>query len=320
MAGCLCDSPPRGSVTSPDRPDSAATQAATKASCGPGAAPSRWQLTILREAHRLARRRGHGQLTMDHVALVLLDQDPAIARHWRSLGIDEDSARRELAPPVPETNYGRSFQFRVATSADLVVTKDVANFFAECAGPHLGTDKQPAAAELAAAILTYLGRPLPGSPLLRGAALAAPGPAWARPTRPVATEPVSTAAPVPVVDATTAGTEFGDALDSFGRDLTQLAAMGRLDPLIGRDREVETVLRVLRRRTKRNPLLIGEPGVGKTAIVEGVAHSLAVGDVSGPLADARLVAVDLAGLLAGTRYRGEFEGRVHELIDEVLAA
>jgi ATP-dependent Clp protease ATP-binding subunit ClpA len=312
-------------MTNSARPDAGpAERPATQAGQGQDAAPSQWQLTTLRRAHRLARRRGHGQVTMEHVALVLLDEDPAIARHWRSLGIDDDRARRELAPPVPEApRYGRSFQFQAAPSSDLVVTGEVAAFFTECIRLGAGADGRPAGAELAAAILTHLARPLPGSPLLRGpgkAAASGPAPVAQAKPAPAPGKPSAPASSAPVVDATPVEEDFGDAIGSFGRDLTQLAAMGRLDPLVGREREVEAVLRVLRRRTKRNPLLIGEPGVGKTAIVEGVAHQLAAGNISGPLADARLVSVDLAGLLAGTRYRGEFEGRVHELIDDVLAA
>ena len=106
-------------------------------------------------------------------------------------------------------------------------------------------------------------------------------------------------------------------LDQFGRDLTDLALRGRLDPVVGRDDEIEQTMEVLSRRTKNNPVLIGEPGVGKTAVVEGIAQSIADDDVPDLLAGRRLVALDLAGMLAGTRYRGEFEERLTELLDEV---
>ncbi len=109
-------------------------------------------------------------------------------------------------------------------------------------------------------------------------------------------------------------------LDRFGRDLTALAEQGRLDPVIGREAEVEQVLEVLARRTKNNPVLIGDPGVGKTAIVEGIAQRVVDGEVPEALRGVRVVAVDLAGMVAGTRYRGDFEKRLTGVIDEVVAA
>jgi ATP-dependent Clp protease ATP-binding subunit ClpC len=109
-------------------------------------------------------------------------------------------------------------------------------------------------------------------------------------------------------------------LDRYGRDLTAAARAGRLDPVIGRDDEVEQVLEVLSRRRKNNPVLIGDPGVGKTAIVEGIAQRMAQGAVPEPLRNRRLIALDLTGMVAGTKYRGEFEERLTAVIDEVTAA
>jgi ATP-dependent Clp protease ATP-binding subunit ClpC len=109
-------------------------------------------------------------------------------------------------------------------------------------------------------------------------------------------------------------------LDRFGRDLTAAAREGRLDPVVGRADEVDAVLEVLARRTKNNPVLVGDPGVGKTAIVEGIAARIVAGDVPEALRDVRVVALDLAGLVAGTRYRGDFEQRLTEIVDEVVAA
>ncbi|TQM46045.1 ATP-dependent Clp protease ATP-binding subunit [Pseudonocardia cypriaca] len=109
-------------------------------------------------------------------------------------------------------------------------------------------------------------------------------------------------------------------LDRFGRDLTADAARGVLDPVIGRDAEIDQVLEVLARRTKNNPVLVGDPGVGKTAIAEGVAQRVADGAVPEALRGVRVVALDLGGMVAGTRYRGDFEQRLTGVIDEVVAA
>ncbi|WP_119729776.1 ATP-dependent Clp protease ATP-binding subunit [Thermomonospora amylolytica] len=106
-------------------------------------------------------------------------------------------------------------------------------------------------------------------------------------------------------------------LNEFARDLTELAREGRIDPVIGRDEEIAQTVEVLSRRTKNNPVLIGDPGVGKTAIVEGIAQRIADGEVPETLAGKRLVQLDLAGVVAGTRYRGDFEERMSKLIDEI---
>lgn len=108
-------------------------------------------------------------------------------------------------------------------------------------------------------------------------------------------------------------------LDQYSRGLTELAREGKLDPVIGRGEEIERVVRILSRRTKNNPVLIGEPGVGKTAIVEGIAQRIASGEVPEVLKDKRVVQLDLAGALAGTKYRGEFEERIKKIIDEIVA-
>jgi len=110
------------------------------------------------------------------------------------------------------------------------------------------------------------------------------------------------------------------ALQRFSRDLTDLARLGKLDPVIGRDEEIRRVVQVLSRRTKNNPVLIGEPGVGKTAIVEGLAQRIVAGDVSETLKNRRLVALDMGALVAGAKYRGEFEDRLKAVLREVESA
>lgn len=112
----------------------------------------------------------------------------------------------------------------------------------------------------------------------------------------------------------------GSTLAQFSRDLTQLAREGKLDPVVGRTSEIRRVIQILSRRTKNNPCLIGEPGVGKTAIVEGLAERIVQGDVPDTVKDKRLLTLDLSGMVAGTKYRGEFEERIKQVIEEVISS
>ena len=111
--------------------------------------------------------------------------------------------------------------------------------------------------------------------------------------------------------------EGGSALEKFGRDLTKMAAEGKIDPVIGRQTEIERVIQILSRRTKNNPVLIGEPGVGKTAVAEGLALKIHEGEVPELLKNKRLISLDLTGMVAGSKYRGDFEERIKAAIDEV---
>ena len=111
-----------------------------------------------------------------------------------------------------------------------------------------------------------------------------------------------------------------NVLEKYGRDITKYAKDGKLNPVIGRDEEIRNITRILSRKTKNNPVLIGEPGVGKTAIVEGIAWRIMKGDVPLSLKDKKLIELDMGALIAGAKYRGEFEERLKAVLEEVQQA
>ena len=151
-------------------------------------------------------------------------------------------------------------------------------------------------------------------------AVPVPGSVPARPAAPAPRGPAARAVPVAGGGGGGGGDERKSALETFGRDVVEDARAGRIDPVVGRELEVEQTVEILARRRKNNAVLIGEPGVGKTAIVEGLARRIAAGDVPATLRDSRLVALDLAGMVAGASFRGQFEQRLKSVLEEVREA
>jgi len=168
------------------------------------------------------------------------------------------------------------------------------------------------------AILPYVGAATAAAALFAGAAFAIDS--IARRNPPPGGEAHPENRPHPLTDLGRALRGGTPTLGAFSRDLTAMAKADKLDPVVGRDDEIERVISILARRSKNNPVLVGEPGVGKTAIVEGLAQRIARGDVPAALRDKKVLALNLGPLVAGTKYRGEFEGRVKRILDEVKRA
>ena len=254
-------------------------------------------------ARDLAERRGHPQIEPEHLLVALIDQpDGVVPAVLRRLGVKPprilEEARKELAarPRVRGgAEAGPSPRFRAVARA------------AEQEAERLRDDYVSTEHLLAA--ITCEGERAAGAGLL-----AAHGVTSDRVLEALSEVRGSQRVTDPHPEA---GYE---ALERYGRDLTEAANRDRLDPVVGRDEEIRRTLRVLSRRTKNNPVLIGEPGVGKTAIVEGLAHRIARGDVPEGLKDKRIVSLDLGALVAGAKYRGEFEERLKAVLKEIADA
>ncbi len=258
---------------------------------------------FVQSAQSLALREGHQQFSPDHLLKVLLDDNEGLAAGLiRKAGGDPKAALAAVEAALakrPKVSGGGSGQLYMAS--ELARVFDSAEKIAEKAG-----DKYVTAERLLLALALEKGTD--AAKILADAGVTPQGlNAAINEIRKGRT-------------ADTASAEQGyDALKRYARDLTEAAAAGKLDPVIGRDEEIRRTIQVLSRRTKNNPVLIGEPGVGKTAIAEGLALRIVQGDVPDSLKDKKLLSLDMGALIAGAKYRGEFEERLKAVLNEVQA-
>ncbi len=253
-------------------------------------------------AQEEAGRLGENYVSTEHLLLGLVrEPDSVAARILERMGVSLSRVRSEIERQVSrgEGRLGQETQLTPRAKRVIDLAYDEAR---QLNNNYIGTEH----------LLLGLIREGEG---LAGRVLARLGVDLERARREVmALQSSDTSAPAPRQRSRT------PTLDEFGRDLTELARQDKLDPVIGRHNEIERVIQILSRRTKNNPVLIGEPGVGKTAIAEGLAQRIISGDIPEVLKDRRIVALDLAGLVAGTKYRGEFEERMKRVLEEVRKA
>lgn len=259
---------------------------------------------LLQNAQSLAARHGNPSLEPEHLLKVMLEEsDSIILKVIKNAGGQTDRLRRDVEAAIakmPSVSGTGAGQIRI--SPDVLKVIDNALNITEKAG-----DKYVTAERLLQAMV--LAKTALVAEILANAG--------------VRDAPLNTAINAlrkgRTADNPNSDSQF-DALNKYARDMTEMARAGKIDPVIGRDEEIRRTIQVLSRRTKNNPVLIGEPGVGKTAIIEGLAQRIVKRDVPESLQDKRLMALDLGALLAGAKYRGEFEERLKAVMDEIQAA
>jgi ATP-dependent Clp protease ATP-binding subunit ClpB len=257
----------------------------------------------LQAAQRLAAERHNPQTRPEHLLAVLLEQDSGVVVPVvRKLGADPAAVRSALGPALdalPRLTGADADE--PAASTELVqVLRMAEKEMRELGDEYVSTEHL---------ILALAGQPGPAAEALKATGA----------TREALLQALSEVRGAHRVTDQNPEDKY-QALEKYGRDLTEAAAAGKLDPVIGRDDEIRRVIQVLSRRTKNNPVLIGEPGVGKTAIVEGLAQRIVAGDVPEGLKDRRVIALDLSAMVAGSKYRGEFEDRLKAVLKEITEA
>ena len=263
---------------------------------------------VLRLAQETALELGHGYVGCEHILLGLLREDGSAAcRALGEAGVTEEQLREQLVRTVGHGLSGSLPSQGLTPRARSAVEMAVAEAM-RFASPRIGTEH------------LLLGLLRDGGNMavrLLAAAGADPKRLYAAVVRRINETPRTAAKEGNRMLRENESGKRGRGLAEFARDLTAMARMGQLDPVIGRDTEITRAVQILSRRTKNNPVLIGEPGVGKTAIAEGLAEKIAAGDVPEELIDKRILLLDLSGMVAGTKYRGEFEERIRAVLDEV---
>ena len=258
---------------------------------------------FIQSAQSLAQREGHQQLGPDHLLKVLLDDPEGLASGL----IERAGGRRAEAYAANERLIAKRSKVSGAGAGQVYMAPELGKLFdqaeqiAKKAGDNFVTVER--------LLLALAIEPSDVSALLKAAGV----------TAQALNTAINEIRKGRTADSATAENTY-DSLKKYARDLTAAAAEGKLDPVIGRDEEIRRTIQVLSRRTKNNPVLIGEPGVGKTAIAEGLALRIIKGDVPESLKDKRLLSLDMGSLIAGAKYRGEFEERLKAVLSEVQAA
>ena len=266
--------------------------------------------TVFRLAQEAAGELGHGYVGSEHLLLALIREENGLAhRVLTEAGLTADMIRNIIVKSVgsglPGSDPAQGLTPRAKRAIEIAVEESVRGGFGYVGTEHLLMGVLREGSNMAVRILRTAG--------------ADPRKLYSSLIQKLNEAPRATAQQQEGKTSQSEGKD-GKTLKEFTRDLTAAAREGKLDPVIGRDDEIQRVIQILSRRTKNNPVLIGEPGVGKTAIAEGLAQKIVMADVPEELLDKRILSLDLSGMVAGTKYRGEFEERIKNTLNEIKKA